>query len=47
MDTKKIVTFSLIFIMLLAVATVIIAQMKPQMHKMIMFEQIIFKRSTK
>ena len=47
MDIKKIVTTSIIFIVLLAIATIVIAQVKPQMHKTIMFEQIIYKRSTK
>lgn len=45
MDIKKIVTISIIFIALLAIATAIIIQIKPQMHKMIMFEQIIYKRA--
>ena len=47
MDIKKIISISIIFIVLLAIATVVIAQVKPQMHKTFMFEQIIFKRSTK
>ena len=47
MDIKKIVIISIVFIILLALATVIISQIKPQMHKTILFEQIIFKRSTK
>ena len=44
MDTKKIITISLIFITLLAVATVAIAVVKPQMHKSFQFQQIIFKK---
>jgi len=44
MDTKKIITISLIFIALLAVATVAIAVVKPQMHKSFQFQQIIFKK---
>lgn len=46
MDTKKIVTISLIAIVILAIATVVIAQIKPKMHKTIMLEQIIFKKGT-
>ena len=45
MDIKKIITASIIFIVLLAIATVVIAQIKPQMHKTLMFEQIIYKRA--
>lgn len=45
MDIKKVVTISVIFIVLLAIATVIIAQIKPQMHKTILLEQIIYKRA--
>lgn len=45
MDIKKIITFSIIFLALLAIATIAIIQLKPQMHKMIMFEQIIYKRA--
>ena len=45
MDIKKIVTISVIFIVLLAIATVVIAQIKPQMHKTILLEQIIYKRA--
>ena len=45
MDIKKVVIVSLIFIAFLACATVLVAQFKPQMHKTMQFEQIIFKRS--
>lgn len=46
MNTKKIIMISLVCIVVMAIMTVVIAQIKPQMHKTIMFEQIIFKRST-
>ena len=46
MNIKKMIVISIIFIALLSVMTVIIAQVKPKMHKTIMLEQIIFKRST-
>lgn len=46
MDTKKIITVSLICLAVMAVMTILAAQIKPKMHKTIMFEQIIFKRST-
>jgi len=45
MDIKKIVTISIIFIALLAIATVVIIKLKPQMHKTILLEQIIYKRA--
>lgn len=45
MDVKKIIIISVIFMAFLAVSTVVIAQIKPQMHKSMQFEQIIFKRS--
>ncbi len=45
MDIKKIVTISIIFLVLLAIATVVIAQLKPQMHKSFMLEQIIYKKA--
>ena len=45
MDIKKLITMSIIFIVLLAIATAVIIQIKPQMHKMLMFEQIIYKRA--
>ena len=45
MDIKKIFLGAIIFIILLAVATAAISQIKPQMHKTFMFEQIIFKRA--
>lgn len=44
MDTKKIITISIIFIVLLAAATATIAIVKPQMHKSFQFQQIIFKK---
>lgn len=47
MDLKKILKVCVIFLILLAIATGIVIAVKPQMHKMIMFEQIIYKRSTK
>jgi len=47
MNIKKLVTASIIFIVLLAIATIVIVQAKPQLHKTFMFEQIIYKRSTK
>ena len=45
MNIKKILTVSIIFIVLLAIATIAIGQLKPQMHKTFMFEQIIYKRA--
>ena len=45
MDVKKIIIISVIFFVFLAIATVIVSQIKPQMHKSLQFEQIIFKRS--
>ena len=45
MDIKKIVSISIIFLVLLVIATAVIAQVKPQMHKTIMLEQIIYKRA--
>ena len=47
MDFRKVIKVFIIFVILLAIATGIVIAMKPQMHKMIMFEQIIYKRSTK
>ena len=44
MDIKKVFTISIIFILFLAVATVVITQLKPQMHKTFVLEQIIYKR---
>ena len=47
MDLRKIIKVFIIFVILLAIATSIVIAVKPQMHKMILFEQIIYKRSTK
>lgn len=47
MNIKKIIIFSLVFLMLLGVATILIFKIKPQMHKTFLFEQIIYKRGTK
>ncbi len=47
METKKLVAILLIFIVALGVATLVIAAKKPEMHKMIMFERIIFIRGKK
>ena len=47
MNIKKLVTASIIFIVLLAIATIVIVQSKPQVHKTFMFELIIYKSSTK
>lgn len=45
MDTKKFVSVLIIFVILMITVTAVIAKIKPQMHKSVMFEQIIFKRS--
>lgn len=45
MDVKKIIIVSAIFMIFLAVSTVVIAQIKPQMHKSFQFQQIIFKKA--
>jgi hypothetical protein len=45
MEVKKIIVISLIFMVFAALATVFIVQLKPQMHKSLQFQQIIFKRS--
>ena len=47
MNIKKIVSVLIIFIILLTASTIIVSQLKPQMHKMILLEKIIYKRSTK
>lgn len=45
MNVTKITLITIIFLIILAVVTSIAANMKPQMHKTIMLENIIFKRS--
>lgn len=44
MDIKKIITASVIFMILLAIATAVIIQIKPDMHKAFMLEKIIYKK---
>ncbi len=45
MNAIKIAIITIIILILLAIVTTITASMKPQMHKTIMLENIIFKRS--
>ena len=47
MDFKKIIVIAFLFIALLGIATAIVSTIRPEMHKMVIFEQIIFKRGTK
>lgn len=42
---NKIIVISVLFIVILTCATIATLTIKPQMHKSIMFEQIIFKRT--
>jgi len=44
MDVKKILIVLMVFVILLVMATVVITQIKPKMHKTILLEQIIYKR---
>lgn len=46
MNLKKTITISIICLIFVGIFTGIIAVVKPKMHKTIMLEQIIFKRST-
>ena len=45
MNTSKIVTITIISLVILGICTTVIAIAKPHMHKTIMLEQIIYKRS--
>lgn len=45
MNITKIAIITIIMLIILAVVTTITTSMKPQMHKTIMLEKIIFKRS--
>lgn len=45
MNATKIAITTIIILILLALLTTITMSMKPQMHKTIMLEKIIFKRS--
>lgn len=45
MNTTKIVTITIISLVILGICTTVIAITKPRLHKMIMLEQIIYKRS--
>ncbi len=47
MNAKKIAIISIIIILLLGVITILTANIRPKMHKTIILENIIFKRSTK
>lgn len=44
MKTQKIIVISLLTILILTVATIAAFMLKPQMHKTIQIEQIIFKK---
>ncbi len=45
MNGTKIALISVIVLVILALSTAVIANIKPKMHKTIMLENIIFKRS--
>ncbi len=45
MNATKIAIITIIFLIIIAVATSFTANIKPKMHKTIMLENIIFKRS--
>ncbi|MBO6087809.1 hypothetical protein J6P92_05640 [bacterium] len=45
MDIKNLITVSVIFMIFLTAVTVVVINFKPQMHKSVVFEQIIYKRS--
>lgn len=45
MNATKIAIITIIILILLALVTTVTMSMKPQMHKTIMLEKIIFKRS--
>ena len=47
MKVEKILIIALLTMLILAAATIITYKMKPQMHKTIQLESIIFKRSVK
>lgn len=45
MNTTKIVTITIVSLVILGICTTVIAVAKPHMHKTIMLEQIIYKRA--
>lgn len=45
MNGTKIAIISIIILVILAISTTLIINIKPEMHKTIMLENIIFKRS--
>lgn len=47
MDTKKITIICMVMLIVIAISTAAIINMKPQMHKTFQLESLIFKRGTK
>ncbi len=45
MNTTKILTITIVLLVILGICTTVIAVVKPHMHKTIMLEQIIYKRA--
>lgn len=45
MNTTKIAIISIIAVILVGISTALIASVKPHMHKTVVLEQIIYKRS--
>ena len=45
MNTTKIVIISIIALILIGISTALIVTLKPHMHKTVVLEQIIYKRS--
>lgn len=47
MDAKKITIICTVMLILIAITTAVIINMKPQMHKTFQLENLIFKRGNK
>lgn len=47
MDAKKIIIICMIMLIIIAISTAAIINMKPQMHKTFQLENLIFKRGNK